>query len=183
MSADMINPVLSPACVLLLAWIFLAAAAHKSRDPDRFAAALRAYRLLPDMLVGPAGRLMAVFELAVAIGLLLPVSRTIAAWAGALLLGIYSLAMAANLIRGRRAIDCGCGGPDGRQSLSEWLLLRNALLMAAAVVAGAPASRVAGWADWVVAVPAAVAIGLIYAACNQLLRNRELLSGLRSSHG
>ncbi|MBI1731205.1 MAG: methylamine utilization protein MauE [Gammaproteobacteria bacterium] len=180
----MIDPVLSLACALVLAWIFIAAGAHKFHDPARFGAALGAYGLLPEVLVRPAALLLPLGEFMIAFGLLFPQARSIAAWSSVLLIGAYTLAIGINLLRGRRNIDCGCGDPGRRQPLSEWLLLRNALLMGAgALAAAAPFARVAGWLDWTVAALAAIALGLIHGACNQLLSNRHRLANLGSTHG
>lgn len=180
----MVDPVLSLGGALALSYIFLAAGVHKWRDLDHFGATLGAYGLLPAILVRPASLLLPLVELAIAPGLLLPPVRPAAAWAGAMLLVVYTLAIGFNLVRGRRTIDCGCGDPSQRQLLSEWLLLRNGVLIGFAVLAGAPGvNRPTGWLDWAVAALAAVTLVLLHSACNQLLSNRDLLANLRSSHG
>ena len=53
----------------------------------------------------------------------------------ALLLCLYTGAIAVNLGRGRTAIDCGCGGQA--TPLSGWLLTRNGLLLCLAWAAAA----------------------------------------------
>ena len=180
----MVDPVLSLGSALVLGYVFLAAGVHKWRDLANFEAALGAYGLLPEVLVRPVSRSLPLIELAVASGLLLPQARPEAAWAGAILLGVYTLAIGVNLARGRRAIDCGCGDRSQSQSLSEWLLLRNGTLIGFALLVSAPGvNRPTGWLDWLVAVLAATTLVLLYSACNQLLSNSDRLANLRHSHG
>ena len=180
----MIDPVLSFGSALVLAWVFLAAGVHKWRDLRQFAATLGAYGLLPAMLVRPAALALPLVEFTLAAGLWLPSVRPVAAWAGAVLLGVYTLAIGINLARGRRSIDCGCGDPGQNQSLTEWLLLRNGVLIGFAMLAAAPGvDRPTGWLDWLVGFLAATTLVLLYTACNQLLSNRDRLKNLRPAHG
>jgi hypothetical protein len=89
-------------------------------------------------------------EAAVALGLLVGATRPLAGAAAALLLGVFGMALAVNLARGRTSIDCGCFRSDLRQALSPALLVRNAVLMAAALclvpVAGGAALPMPGYA-------------------------------------
>ena len=120
-------------------------AAEKLRDSRRFRAAVAGYALLPERAIGAAATAFALGEAALAAALLAPAAagvRAIAAVAAALLFAVYGAAIAINLARGRRAIDCGCGGPAARVPLSGWLVARNALLVAAALLcAGGGAAR------------------------------------------
>ena len=77
----LLDPILIHACALALAAILATAASHKLRAPRWFAAQLEAYALLPAGLLTPAARLLPLVEGAVALGLLLPVSRGFAALA------------------------------------------------------------------------------------------------------
>jgi hypothetical protein len=73
---------------------------------------------------------------------------TLAAGGTVVLLAVYSLAIAANLARGRRTLDCGCGIGGTKQPISEWLLVRNAFLAAAALFASRPVTvRPLVWVD------------------------------------
>lgn len=126
-----------------LALLFGGAALHKLRDRRRFDGMVLAYRLAPSRLALRVARLLPLLELLVAGGLL-------AAWrpafpAAALLLAGYGLAMAINLARGRREIDCGCGAMP--QRLSLWLVARNAVLAAAALSLLLPAGARPGAPD------------------------------------
>jgi hypothetical protein len=166
----MIDPVWSLALRAGLALLLASAALAKLRDLRAFTAALAGYRLLPAQLVAPAAAGFAVSELALALGLWQPALRASCALAAAALLALYGVAIATNLARGRRDVDCGCGGPLGRQTLSEALVLRNALLAGAAVVAALPATpRALGWLDLWTLAAAVAATAILYGAANALL--------------
>ena len=166
----MIDPVWSLTLRAGLALLLVSAAAAKLRDLGGFTAALAGYRLLPASLVRPVAIAFVTAELALALGLWLPALRASCALGIALLLFLYGLAIAINLARGRRDIDCGCGGPLGRQTLSEALVLRNALLVGAALAAALPVEpRALGWLDGWTLVAAVAAAVVLYVAANTLL--------------
>jgi Methylamine utilisation protein MauE len=172
----MIDPVWSLALRAGLALLLASAAVAKLRDLGDFTEALAGYRLLPASLARPAAGVFAGAELVLALGLWPPALRAVSALGAALLLSLYGFAIAVNLARGRRDIDCGCGGPFGRQSLSEALVLRNALLVGAALAAALPvAQRALGWLDVWTLVAAAGAMAALYAAANVLLARSVLL--------
>ena len=77
------DPIFVIACALTIAVILASAATHKLRAPSKFADQVEDYQLLPKALVKPLSRLIPVFELAIALGLLIPASRAIAAPAAA----------------------------------------------------------------------------------------------------
>ncbi|MBM5812335.1 MAG: methylamine utilization protein MauE [Gammaproteobacteria bacterium] len=162
-----------------LALLFALAALAKWRQPRDFHGILLAYRLLPPWAVPGVARLLPWVEAVLATGLL---AGWTAAWpAAALLLLGYAAAMAINLGRGRREIDCGCGG--AAQPLSWWLVGRNGLL-AAAVVAGGFAPvlpRALALIDAVVTIAALTGLALLYAAAHQLLANLPRHRALRDS--
>jgi hypothetical protein len=93
---------------------------------------------------------------------------------GAALLLAYAGVMTINLMRGRRFIDCGCGGAT--QPLSIGLVLRNVVLAVAAITALVPApTRPLGWLDVVSMGAGVLVLGTLYAATNQLLAARARL--------
>lgn len=132
-----------------LALLFASAARHKLADRAAFRRALAAYRLLPPALVATAAVVIPAAEIALAASLLAPAPAATVGGVGVVaLLAGYAAAIAINLVRGRTAIDCGCGGPDARQPIGWWLVVRNAGLAAAAAATLAPtAPRSLHWID------------------------------------
>lgn len=153
-----------------LSWLFAWAAIHKLRDVDSFRAALEGYDLVPPLWTIPAGAFLIAAEVGIATGLWLPRVHPVAGGAAAALLLLYAGAVAINLVRGRRDIDCGCAGPARRQTISGALVLRNAVLAAAALISALPAeARTLTWIDGVTLVAAILTVGLLYAAIDHLL--------------
>ncbi len=172
----MIDPVWSLALRSVLALLLVSTAVAKLRDLGGFSATLAGYRLLPAALARPVATGLVAAELALALGLWLPSLRALCALGIAVLLSLYGLAITINLVRGRRDIDCGCGGPFGRQTLSEALLLRNALLVGAALASALPvAPRALGWLDLWTLVAVVAATALLYSAANALLARPVLV--------
>ena len=112
-----------------LALLFGVTAFEKFRDLGAFRAAVVDYALLPERFVGAIAVAFAGCEAWLGVALVMPAAwrlRLPALLASAAVLALYAAAIAVNLARGRRDIDCGCAGPAARQPLSEWLLVRNA---------------------------------------------------------
>lgn len=171
---------LDPAIQLALrgaaACLFGSAAAHKLRDPAGFRAALDAYGLLPESAVAPSVFALIATEAAIAIGCVLPASGATACLLGALLLALYSVAIGINLVRGRRAIDCGCGGPGGARPLRADLLARNAgvaVLLCAAALESDPRTLV--WLDAATIGGAIAMLALLYAGIDVAAANAARL--------
>ena len=168
------NDALALASAWTLAGILLFAAAHKARNYLAFRGVLSGYGLLPEALVGIAATVIVTAEIAAGLLLLAPpdlLPGVPAAGLATLLLCVYTSAIAVNLMRGRTAIDCGCGGEP--TPLSGWLLARNGLLLGLAFTAGTGATP--GWAPGLLLLAAAPTAFLwsAYAIGNQLLANRH----------
>jgi hypothetical protein len=152
-----------------LALLFTTAATHKLRDVPRFRAALADYRLLPGALAAPVALALPAAELAVATALAVSATAHAGLVAAAALLVLYGGAIAVNLGRGRRHIDCGCLGPAARQPIRGGLVARNAVLALAALGALVPvAPRPLGWVDAVSVGGATLALGALAAAYGRL---------------
>ena len=176
----MLDPVIPLVIALSLAALWLAAAAHKLRAFDAFSAVLADYRLLPTRVTGVCAAAVVGVELYLGIGLLVSISRSFALAGSALVLAGYASAIAVNLVRGRRFIDCGCSGFAGQQPLGAWLVARNLLLALAALAAMLPVQgRALIWFD-AVAISVAVCVSaFLYAAINRLVAQGPDLARLR----
>jgi hypothetical protein len=163
-----------------LALLLAGGGVAKLAQLPRFRTAVAGYALLPDALVPAAALAFAGGELALGLALLAPMAGGAAALGAAALLALYTAAVAANLARGRRDIDCGCAGPAGRRTLDGGLVARNAALIAAALGAALPVSgRALAALDVFTALAAAAAAALLYAAADTALALRPRLARLR----
>jgi hypothetical protein len=158
-----LDPVFAWVIHLALALLFAVAAWHKLRDLRAFQATLANYRLLPTAVIAPAALALAACELGVAALLLAPLPEPVARHAALAslsslaplaalgLLALYSGALAVNLARGRRDLDCGCLGPAQRQPISPGLLVRNAFVALGPVLllAGGGVERAGRSMNWI----------------------------------
>ena len=178
-----IDPVFTAALGVLLALLFALAVAHKLADLGAFRIVLHDYRVLPDAMVTPATAVVVITEVALALALPWPRLGAIPAYAAVGLLAVYSAGIAVNLLRGRRTLECGCAPSTYRQPLSEWLLLRNlALMAAAALLTFSPAERPLTWLDAVTVTGLVVAGAATWVAMQRLLAvvSASRLTPLRS---
>jgi hypothetical protein len=129
----------------LIALVFLSAAIGKMRDWPIFQGVVANYRLLPQVLVGPVTYVLPPAEAAIGAILATGLFAPWAEGAAALLLGAFAVAMAINLLRGRRHIHCGCFQGTLKQPLRWTLVSRNVLLALLLAAAAAPSSRPDGW--------------------------------------
>jgi hypothetical protein len=174
------DPVIDATLRVALWLLFLVAAGHKVRDLRRFRATLAAYRLLPGGLTGPAAMLVIGAEVAVAAALVAPPRRAWGPLAAAALLAVYGGAIAVNLARGRRHIDCGCSGPGVRRAISGWMVVRNGALAGAALAALAPVRvRPLVWVDGLTVVGATAVLGALHASLERMLAHAPGLARLR----
>lgn len=108
--------------------MFLAAGASKLSDLGEFADAIKLYRIIPGATAGAAAKTVSATEVVLGIvlivGLLIPYASVV----GSVLLLVFALAMAINLIRGRQ-IPCGCKRESEPIQIKH--IVRNALSVAA----------------------------------------------------
>lgn len=169
-------PALDPAVAFALrlagAALLLSSAVAKLGDRVAFRQALAGYRIVPERLVARAADALVGVELLVGVALLVSPFPTAPALAAVALLGLYTAAIATNLARGLRDIDCGCGGP-ARRTLGVDLIARNAVLMAALGAIALPvSSRDLVWVDAVTCLGAVGVLALLYVAEETLAANR-----------
>lgn len=175
------DPVLGLTCRLLAALIFGSAALGKVREFAQFAAVLRDYQILPALCVVPAAVVVIATEAFITLAIWFPPLRAIAVGASVVLLAVYALAIALNLWRGRREIDCGCSFGGTGEPISWVLPLRNGLLASICVIAGLPAARELSVPGIGLALVAATALAICYRTWGSLLANRPRLLRLRES--
>ncbi|KVZ30528.1 methylamine utilization protein MauE [Burkholderia multivorans] len=191
-----IDPVLATSAQAGAAAVVLLGAVAKLRAPVAFRDALAGYRLLPDALVAPAALAIPLAEALGAAALLFRDTRTAAAIGLIALLLAFAAALAANILRGRTDIDCGCTGfagvravpgaaasGDGTPRRIGWLHVARVLLLVALVATAllAPDTRAVVWFDYLTlffSVPLTVCALL---TVDVLLANVPRLTAMRNS--
>lgn len=173
------DPVVVHGAAAALAVILIAGALAKLRDLELFRYAVDNYGLLgrrASALFAPA---FALAELAAGGALLFEATRVAGAVLGLAVLAVASAGVAANLLRGRERIECGCG--TGGQRISWGLVVRNGGLAALLLVAAtAETARPLGAVDYFSVAGAILAVLALYASANQLLANQPFLKELQS---
>ena len=182
----MLDPLILKLVSIGFGLLLLLAAVHKLTALQKFRATLAAYELLPGAVLAPVSILVPIIEALLGAAWLLGIQLVLVAFASAVLLASYTSAIAINIIRGRIHIDCGCsmGGTAGRDQQLSWsLVVRNSILIMAALTATLPATeRAVGFVDYVTLVAGLLAIVLLYGAANQLLNNAAAIGTWRNRH-
>lgn len=196
-----IDPVLATSAQAGAAAVVLLGAVAKLRAPVAFRDALAGYRLLPDALVAPAALAIPLAEALGAAALLFPDTRTAAAIGLIALLLAFAVALAANILRGRTDIDCGCTGfasvravpgadasgaaasGDGTPRRIGWLHVARVLLLVALVATAllAPDTRAVVWFDYLTLFFSVPLIVCALLTVDVLLANVPRLTAMRNS--
>lgn len=171
-----IDPAISWAVAGALAALLAAGAVKKALAPADFISIVRDYRIAPALLAPPIAISIIAVEAAFAFGLLVGPWRPAAAIGAALLFTAYGAAIGVNIMRGRTTIDCGCSFGSSGARLSPLLLVRNAILAAAALLAATPTTaRSLGGFDLAVIGLFGLTAAFLYLA-GEALRGREHFS-------
>jgi len=179
----MLITVLATISTLLLSYLFVTGGWQKLTDTRYFHDIITEYRILPASWSRPVARILPVVEIGAGLALLIPALQLPALFSVALLLTGYTFAMGLNIARGRRDLDCGCAGPGQEQTISGWLLGRNAVLIALAGLASSVvAQHSLGWQGWALALLGSAVLALLYHTFNQLIANNNLLRRI-ARHG
>lgn len=117
---------------LLLGFIFLRAGVTKLLGTADFSRAVAGYELLPKALIAPVATWLPRIELAAALALLAGILTVVAAAGVAVLLALFAVAVAINLLRGR-TIDCGCESSTAPEQIGWGLVARDAGLVCLAL--------------------------------------------------
>jgi Methylamine utilisation protein MauE len=167
-------------CRVLLGMVLVFAGLAKVFDPPAtLARIVEAYQVVPKRAAAPLARGLPFAEISLGAMLVGDVfTRYAALVAGVLVFG-FGLAIALNLMRGRRELRCGCFGSGGHSRLSWALVARNTLLVGLALlVALAPRDGIPRNSASVVLLAFAVLAGTAVAS-----RLRFLLTSFRSFRG
>jgi hypothetical protein len=184
-----LDPSIELASVILGTLVFASAAAGKLRHIDEFSGVVANYRLLPQWLASPAAIVIVLLESFVVVSLVSGLWLLAGAVVAIALLGLFAIAMAINLSRGRTFIDCGCFQSTLKQQLSGALVVRNIVLTVALVptllsaLAHSPSlpGRLWNAPSFLAAmdgVAAGIALYLIYQAFGLIITLRDLAAAL-----
>jgi hypothetical protein len=166
----LLDPVFGYLVVTGIALLFATAGSHKLRGLSHFAEIVAAYRVLPPALARRIAWLVPCLELTIALALIWEPSRRPAVVAASGILIAYATAMAVNLVRGRRDLDCGCGTARARRPVAAWMIWRNSSLAAALGLAALPwSSRQLELPDFLTVMGGLAAGVMLYLAIDRLL--------------
>jgi uncharacterized membrane protein YphA (DoxX/SURF4 family)/thiol-disulfide isomerase/thioredoxin len=159
-----VSPVLLVALRLILAVIFAVSGLTKLTDRDGFKSALATFAV-PEKLRPSAAVLIPILELVISLGLLPATSAWAAAIAALGLLTVFTTAIIASLLRGKRP-ECHCFGQLSAAPMSWKTVLRNGIFIAivVAVVARGPSNPEPSAVAWVTRLTLPEVIGLAVAA-------------------
>lgn len=118
-----------------LGTIFLLSGIAKLSNLRAFGEVVRDYRVVPAMFSRAVTFAIPSIEVVLGVSLLVGIRERMAAYAVAVLLLVFSVAMAVNLARGRR-ISCGCLGTVSRKEISLFAITRNIALLSCALAVG-----------------------------------------------
>ena len=164
-----IDPVVSWTIALRVAALFAVAVAHYVQYWTTFREVVRNYQLLPRRLVPLVAAAVIALEAGAALLVLIAATRPIGGLLAAGLLTGYATAMAINLARGRIHLDCGCLGFGQRQAVRWWMVGRNLVLAALALLAGQPMlGRELTMLDAVTMLGTTATLAILYTAQNLL---------------
>jgi uncharacterized membrane protein YphA (DoxX/SURF4 family) len=160
------------ACTLFAFWLFGYAAWHKLRDFAGFSTLIGEHGSSPRSLLTDVLALTVIaMEFAIAIMVLLPISRLPAVWMAITLLSMYILLIARQLRSGRLNMDCGCGSGTLAISMSWHLLVRNSVLILLMLPCLLPLVLMPG--HYMYALPLAGLMLVLYHCCELLIANAQ----------
>lgn len=146
---------------LLVGGVWLVAGWAKVTDPAASVRTVRAYQLLPELVVPAVGHGLPVLEMCIGLLLVVGLAQRLAAALSALLLVAFIVGISAAWARGLQ-IECGCfgdGGPGGADAAGKypWEIARDiGLLVLSLLLAWRPSTR---WSLDGAIFPAAATIG------------------------
>lgn len=122
-----------PQLTLVSRWLvgalFLVSALGKFRDMPAFLSVVFDYQILPPLWARRFAVALPWLEISIGLLFIFGLGTRTAAILGLVLLWSFAIAIAINLARGRRDLNCGCTGARRRQKINGRLLLRNFFLI------------------------------------------------------
>jgi len=174
-----IDPAIVLASRVLGTLVFGAAVLGKLRHRDEFVGVVANYRLVPEPLATAVAWLIIVFEIAIVLSFATGLWLTAAAALAVLLLCVFAVAMAINLVRGRTEIDCGCFQSALRQRLSIALVVRNLLLIVSLLPLFGSPSRPVSVLQMLDGIAAGIVLFTLYQVFGLVLSLRDAAEALR----
>lgn len=177
----------SNSIALFAVWLFFGAGASKltPKNTAYYRNILEGYGIRSAKLATTLAVFLGAFELCSGIFAVIPQTRILGLTLCTAILTGYFTVFAVQLSQGKRDLDCGCAGPSTNVTLSPWLLLRNAtlIILIGSAIPADPAA--APTAVWLVAMPFAFVLVLIYLSFEHLLVNapKLLIHGQISRRG
>jgi len=138
---------LAIACRFALGTIFLLSGAAKLANRNEFEQVVSEYRAVPESMSRAVARVIPPTETALGVCLLLGALVRPAAFVAAALLVAFTVAIALNLVRGRR-IACGCFGTISSREVSWFAVARNVVFVCCALVVVGSAPTVLAVDQW-----------------------------------
>lgn len=171
----MFSSVFTLAVSLFFSCLLVTAGWQKRQEQAYLSAIIKRYEIVPSTWAAPLAQGLPWLEMGLGVALLVPLLQPSALVATFILFGSYTAAIAINVYRGRREIDCGCAGPHHVQPISMGLVVRNSLLLLSlgAALAIAPASLNLQLGVWLLAFTIALVAVLFYFSLQQLISNQH----------
>lgn len=154
-------------------FLWSSAAWHKLRSFGEFRALLQQYHLPLPQLHGVLSGVLIGLESLLAVFFCWSGALTLACWASAALLGLYTAVLVREILAGRTDHACGCAGPAGTAGIGWPLVWRNVILAVVFLMATRTApQRAWTWFDTFTVVAASAALAVLFVAIEALVQNR-----------
>jgi len=111
--------------------LFIYSSISKFSDQNTFSLIVRNYQILPELWVSPFSIILPRMEIFISVMLLSGWEIGTASIIGILMLLAFSLAVSANLIRGRTNVSCGCFGKNKYSKINWEIIARNLIFVIA----------------------------------------------------
>jgi uncharacterized membrane protein YphA (DoxX/SURF4 family) len=158
-----------------LAVLLIASAIHKTFGWRRTRAVVQDFGGVPRRAASAVALAVCAIEALAGALLILPDHRRAGAAFATVILGIYLALIARAVAVDRGVVDCGCSFGGGSRSLGKFEIVRNAVLLAAALLLLAAADGIATMAPSQLL--AACALLALYGAVDQLMALQPMRQG------